>query len=569
MPVSRQVLLSAAISVLSSSAVSITSWAQVPTVGPLTLVAREDVFASCTADDVAGQPGTVYPNTHIEPSLAINPRNVRDLVVGMHQDRWNNGGARGTRGAVSFDGGATWKATTTPKVTKCQGGPWPRASDPWVSFSPDGTAYYSQLTTEALANPNIFGRSGQVVGKSVDGGVTWGNPTTLVDTPAELDEKKPQVLHDKNSVTADPDNSNLAYVVWDKLVSYTPGAGTTDDGHNPEPDAIAAVSTHDGLSITRNLRSAALKRQAGRSAESGTPTGYPVYVQGPTLFARTFDHGQTWEKPKIIYNPGDNNQTIGNQIVKLPDGRLADFFTFQNDLTGADAIGFVTSSDNGKTWGQAYFPEVFTTTPALTPNKQEDIRSADILFSVAVDRANGVIWLTWEDTRYTGVNEVSVAYSTDGYSWYGPVRANQTPRNPTHPYFQQGLIPTVTTMPDGTAVVTYYDFRNDKVGAKADLADYWAIVCNPFVVDCTVNSAWHAEVKVNTFSFDYDLAPVAEGHFLGDYMGLKSVGQTAHSVFGVSESLNKTTLYTRPIYVPIYNKKSGAKLVAAGAVASR
>ena len=160
----------------------------------------------CRSSD--DQPGTNFPNTAIEPNIAINPANA-SMLIGVQQDRWSNGGSRGLRGQYSKDGGASWHATSTPNVTECQFGPWPRASDPWVAFAPDGTAYFSALVTEEVANPNIFGHNGQTVSRSIDGGATWQPPTTLIDTPRQPDVSKPQVLNDKNSITADPNKLEI------------------------------------------------------------------------------------------------------------------------------------------------------------------------------------------------------------------------------------------------------------------------------------------------------------------------------------------------------------------------
>jgi hypothetical protein len=43
-------------------------------------------------------------------------------------------------------------------------------------------------------------------------------------------------------------------------------------------------------------------------------------------------------------------------------------------------------------------------------------------------------------------------------------------------------------------------------------------------------------------------------------MGLKTLDQTAHAVFGVSEAPNKTTLYTRAINIPATFKPEPATL---------
>ncbi len=522
-------------------AVSMPAFAATPTEGPLFRVGAGSIFTKCTADNVAGQPGSNYPNTEVEPNLAINPSNPSNLLVGVQQDRWTNGGSRGLRGNVSTDGGATWTPTSTPNVTKCQNGPWNRSSDPWVTFSPDGTAYFSELVVDELANANHYGLNGQTVSRSTDGGVTWGPPTTLiVNQPNKLG--KPQRLNDKNAITADVTDSQHVYTVWDQLDAFTPGFGEVD---------LTGGGGGDVLSITRALRERA--RDSG-FALAAAAAGFPTFVTGKTWFSRTTDGGTTWEASRVIYNPGANYQTIANQVVSLPNGRIIDFFTRQNDLTGADQIGLVISADKGATWGPAILPlDIVNTGAVVTPNKQEPIRSSDILFSVTADARTGVIYVVWQDTRFTGVPEVSMAWTQDGQQWTAPFRINQTPRNPNHPLFQQAIIPTVTTTADGTAVVTYYDFRNDKVGASSDNADHWAVFCNPINSPdgCTSNADWSTELRVTDHSFDYDNAPVAgAGHFLGDYEGLKANGQTAHPVFARAVGPNLTNLYTRAITVP-------------------
>ena len=123
-------------------------------VGPLVAVSKgPSPFAGCTADDVVlqeavctavGAPCVNYPNTEIEPYVAVNPTNLRNLLAGWQQDRWSNGGSRGLVSAFSKDGGLTWKKVLVPGTTLCSGGGglFIRASDPWVSFSPNGTSYF-------------------------------------------------------------------------------------------------------------------------------------------------------------------------------------------------------------------------------------------------------------------------------------------------------------------------------------------------------------------------------------------------------------------------------------------
>ena len=120
------------------------------TSGPLVLVSGPSPFASCTI----GGPGTNYVNAEVEPYVAVNPTNSKNIIGVVQQDRWSNGGAHGLTTAFSFDGGATWGETfahfsTCSGGTPANGGDFDRASDPWVTFSPNGIAYQISLSASA------------------------------------------------------------------------------------------------------------------------------------------------------------------------------------------------------------------------------------------------------------------------------------------------------------------------------------------------------------------------------------------------------------------------------------
>ena len=515
------------------------------TLGPLVKVTGRSIFAKCTADMLATQPGTNYPNTTVEPNLAIDPMDTSNLLIAVQQDRWDNGGARGLRGDVSTDGGATFTPSSTPGVTECQGGPWPRSSDPWVSFSPDGAAYESALVVKESANPRVLAAaSGQTVSRSTDGGLTWGPPTTLI---ADFD---PNTLDDKNSVTADPHNSRYSYVVWDRLTQFVAGAGVADEGGG-SGNQNARISGMDGTDIAHAILDHA------RAVAAGTAKPHSRnLVIGPAYLARTTNGGTSWSLPAIIWNPGPNSQTIGNQVVSEPTGALRDFFTeLQDNTAGQPArIGSVASTDHGATWSRPDYAQGVVNTKAMTPNLLQPIRSADVLYSVAVDQTNNITYLVWEDSRFSGVNETSFAWSPDGgFQWTAPVRINQTPRNPSNPLFQQALIPTVGVAADGTVVVTYYDFRNATPAQTFDSTDYWAVSCNTLTSsdNCLSNGDWTNEQRLTTKSFNFDNAPLtSSGRFVGDYMSIKSVGQTVYSVFGQATGPNRTATFLRTLAFP-------------------
>lgn len=533
---------------LAFAAIGMTlSAASAQTLGPLVQITTNDIFANCTADRPGSQPGTLFPDTAIEPQLAVNPVSPNELLVGVQQDRWSNGGARGNRNDFSRDGGMTWTFSSTPNVTRCQKGPWERASDPWTAFSADGTiSYQSSLVVNESSNPNALAAlSGQTVSVSDNGGKSWKLPATLII------DNNPNVLNDKNAITADASNPKIAYVVWDRLQQFFPGALGGVGAAATSPALVPSGTPHEGMAIANAMMEYGRKIRAGQAQ----PIKIPLLVKGPTMLSRTTDGGATWSLPKVIFDPGKNAQTIANQVVTLPNGWIADFFTDLDDNTAGQParIGAVASRDRGVTWSEPVFAQQIVNQTAVTPNLQQPIRSASVLFSVAVDRAHNLTYLVWEDQRFSGVNEVAFAISpNNGFEWTAPIHINQTPRNPLHPLFQQALIPIVAVAANGTVAVTYYDFRNDKVGATTDATDYFMILCNPLTSAdaCTSTSDWTKELRLTNNSFNLNLAPNAGGHFLGDYMALRATGRTIGAVFGQATSLDKTAIYFRAVELP-------------------
>jgi len=184
---------------------------QAQTLGSLVQVAAGDPFSGCTADQVHAQESAfgsvLFPATSIEPWVAVDPTDPSRLLAGHQQDRWNDGGSRGLVGVVSNDAGSTWANTIPPGVTDCTGGKFRRASDPWVDFAQDGTAFFFSLVLDPAKPTTPFGarNSGMLVSRSSDHGATWQTPVTLIRN------NSPHVLNDKNSLTADPTANKYVY----------------------------------------------------------------------------------------------------------------------------------------------------------------------------------------------------------------------------------------------------------------------------------------------------------------------------------------------------------------------
>jgi len=502
----RHLLAAAPLSILLAGGLA-TAWAGPYTVTPLVLVSGPSPFATCTADNVAGQPGTNFINSAVEPWVDINPTNSSNLVVGYQQDRWSNGGSRGLVAGVTFDGGATWQRFVIPGITLCSGGTagnggdFQRATDPWVSFAPNGHVYFFSLSLDITTPPGRergSGKNAMFVSKSTDGGQSWSNPIKVVQ------DVNPRFLNDKNTITADPGDARFVYAVWDRL--QTP---------------VGAVINPENV--------------------------FGLGFKGPAMLARTTDGGLTWEPARKIYDPGGNNQTIGNQIVVLPDadGTLVNVFNEILNFKSSDGgtkfdfnLALVRSSDKGATWthGQAIRgPKIQTmallrASGVIDPDTGAAVRTGDLIPQVAVDRSvgsvgEGNLYAVWQDARFSGFtrDEIAFSRSTDGgLTWSAPIKINKTPTT-VAPANRQAFLPTVRVAADGTIGVTYYDFRNNTSDPTTLPTDYFIVHCHPSsspAVTCTDPAQWISETQITTSSFDMRKAPVARGFFLGDYMGL-------------------------------------------------
>jgi hypothetical protein len=464
------------------------STAAVFTVGPRTILSVASPFADC---DISGQTGTNFVDSEVEPWIDVNPTDSNNIIAVWQQDRWSNGGARGLLTSVTHDGGVTW-STTFAHFSTCSGGTaenggnYERASDPWVTFAPNGDAYQISLSVNLFNDP----ASAILVSKSEDGGDTWSEPVTVVRDSSGV---APFLFHDKESITADPTDSDFVYAVWDR--SRFPS-------DHPNFNAQHAFS-----------------------------------FRGDTMFARTTDGGVTWEPARAILMPRKNQSSIGHQIVVRPNGNLFDFFTlFQGSGNNAPGskLAFIRSTDQGETWTQPIVIDKIQFLGAFDPDTGVPIRAEGFTPEVAVDPNSGNLYATWQDTRFSGVDEIAFTMSTDGgLSWADPIKVNQTPRSADEAN-EQAWVPAVHVAADGTIAVGYYDFRNNTSDPGAP-TDYWIVHCHPSeTATCSDEGDWGGEARVTEASFDIEQAPFARGplgFFLGEYEGLTSAGNTFWVLF--------------------------------------
>ena len=393
----------------------------VPPVPPFSSVQQVQVSQSSPfaagCDGVAAPSGTLYPNTAVEPSLVVNPYLSTNLVAAWQQDRWSNGGSRGLVLAASFDGGNSWTLTSVP-FSRCTGGNaanlgnYERATDPWLTASPNGSAYALSLSFNG-ATLGAGSASAMLVARSTDFGVTWLSPHVLI-------QDGDQVFNDKGSITADPINASYVYAVWDRMISPIAGpayfARTTDTGSTWE--------------IARS-----------------------IYDPGPS--AQTLGN-------QIVVLPGDVLLDVFTQIDTVAGKPSA-------------AVRVIRSLDNGATWSTPVTISDLQAVGTTNPANNAAVRDGAELVSVSVvppGTVIGPVYVVWQDSRFSMGNYdgIALARSTDGgQTWSAPVQINADTT-------VQAFTPTVNVRADGVLAVTYFDLRNNTTPAANTLyADCWMV----------------------------------------------------------------------------------------------
>jgi len=493
------------ISALSSALVLVMSTSGVAGVTtPVRASALASPYAGCASQDaaqIAVSGGRNFPNAEVEPTVSV----FGDHVIGQwHEDRWSNGGAHGIGLGTSSDGGATWSNGTMPWDFCAPGTPpslqkYLRNSDPWVSYGPDGTLYSSALAFNLGYGipPAANNANAVVVATSANHGTSWYG---VQEIPGSAFTTFSQST-DKNSTTADPIHAGVAYTVWDTLIEPT---------DNPDDNPHTAAYT------------------------------------GPAYFSKTTDGGVTWSQAKIIVDTKNRSQTIGNIIVVDPrNDTLYNFFDliqkpntpFQGTRSNAQ-VAFNKSTDGGDTWTQPQIIAPFNSLGVQDPNTGERLRVGDGLEEVAIDPANGNLYVVWERSsnyqkqlkQSSGAwdDQIVLARSTDGgQTWIGPTVIHTANGLPT-------FTPQVAVN-GGVVAVTYYDTRNLTAGQTQNLpTDYFVEYSN------NNGASFQGETRITTTSFDSRTAPVARGFFLGDYEGLVPMGSNSFGALFVKTNCNST-----------------------------
>jgi hypothetical protein len=329
-----------------------------------------------------------------EPSIAVNPRDANNIVIGWRQFDNIASNFRQAGWGYTMNGGETW---TFPGVIE----PGIFRSDPVLDWDADGNIFYNSLTN----SPDYFCK----VFESSNGGVAWD-----AGTDAHGGDKQWMVIDRTDGIG----RGNI-YSTWSYYFSTcVPGFATRSADHNRHYENCFTVDGSpywctmaignsgelyiggasgmgDSLVVSKSVNanvpdSAVTWNKRVMVYIGGTPNGWSsinpvgllgqisidvdhsegpgrgnVYLLAPVtrasigdpcdvMFTRSTDGGLTWSNPMRINDDESvtNTQWFGTMSV-APDGRIdAIWLDTRNAPAGSDssALYYSFSTDQGKTW---------------------------------------------------------------------------------------------------------------------------------------------------------------------------------------------------------------------------
>jgi hypothetical protein len=367
--------------------------------------------------------GFAQPETQAEPFLAIDPQDERRLLAAYQDARFESGGARALTYSLSTNAGRRWSTALIPGLTILTGGPWQRASDPWVAFGPGHRAYYASLAFDESRPDNSI-----VVSTSTDGGSTFGDPVT-VHRPRGTD------FDDKEAVVIDtyPTSPFLGrvYVTWD-MVRDGDGqpllfSWSADGGESFSPP----VTIREGVNL------GVVPVVAPGGVVHLVWGNFAPFDRVELLTARSDDGGATWSAPLHVedaFAAGVQGMRVGDGLASAAvDRRNGTLYVVWEDArnTGrVDQIMISRSTDGGESWSPA---EVISDGPD---------NAASFTPAVAVD-GKGRVGVTYyslrnDPDRTFGVDLYVTVSSNGGRTFGASRRISQATWDATFAAFSRG-----------------------------------------------------------------------------------------------------------------------------------
>lgn len=177
--------------------------------------------------------------------------------------------------------------------------------------------------------------------------------------------------------------------------------------------------------------------------------------------------------------------------------------------TAQETPEFSRSRNGGRRWSSPRIIAVPATVGV------PDIRTGDILPSFAIDPNSGDQYVVWQDSRWSGVDQITFISSRDnGRTWSNPRLVSAAPPDAAT------FTTSVAVNGLGQVAVSYYSLENDP--ARAFLVDRFLRISNDG------GESFGPAIRATRRTFDIRFAATARGYFLGDYVGLAGTDKQFH-----------------------------------------
>lgn len=350
-----------------------------------------------------------------EPSIAINPLNTQEIMVGSNLNYWY----------FSDDGGYSWSGGV---LTSSEHGVW---GDPVIIADTLGDFYYFHLS-----NPSVGSWIDRIVCQKFDKTTSSWSDGSAVGYNGGKEQDKPWAIVDTKS--------NTIYVSWTQFDDY----GSSSP--NCETHIRFSKSTDGGQTWSEPLYINEIPGDcvdSGNTVEGAVPAVGPngeVYVSwsGPAgiVFNRSIDGGETWLDYNIPVSDQPGGWDFGIPGIYRANGMpvtICDlsggphhgtiYINFSDQRNGADDtdIWLVKSTDGGFSW----------TEPVRV---NDDPPGSQQFFTwMAVDQSNGTLYFVFYDRRNhtDNMTDVYMAVSYDGGETFENFKISESPFLPASGQF--------------------------------------------------------------------------------------------------------------------------------------
>ncbi len=354
----------------------------------------------------------------VEPSIFINPLNIKNIVAGSVIDFVH----------TSFDGGRTWQT----QRLKSDLGIW---GDPCVVADFKGNFYYFHLSDpEGINWQSKKVLDQMVVQKSTDGGKTWSKGVGI--------GKNSPKQQDKEWAVVNPFNNEI-YLTWTEFDKYGSNSG------NDYSRILFSKSKDTGETWSKPVILS--EKEGNAKDDNGTVEGAvpavgangEIYcawsVDDKIYFDKSTDSGNTWLQKDIIacnqkgwgFDIAGLGRANGLPVtaVDLSDSKYSgtiyiNFADKRNGKKNSDVF-LIKSSDNGKTWSKP-----------IRVN-QDNTKTEQFFPWMSVDAKTGFIYIVYYDrSKYQDAKtDMVLAVSKDGGKTFTNTTISSSPFTPNSGVF--------------------------------------------------------------------------------------------------------------------------------------